>query len=188
MVALDSSSNQRSPLLTTEAVGIYTGSTLLSLQPVVAGRNEVVFSALAGTSYYIKTAPASVEAFSSPPVSRQFELAVRPQNDYFSNRVALSGGSISVTGDTAFASSEPNQPAVTNAGSRTLWWTWTAPASGWVKTSVEAGFPNALVFWKGEAFSNLVQVARLTNPRPTTARLARCDFSVARLITVHESR
>ncbi len=53
---------------------------------------------------------------------------VRPENDAFASRIALTGAFVTVTGTLANASSEPDEPS--GSGTATVWWSWTAPGSG----------------------------------------------------------
>jgi C1A family cysteine protease len=55
-----------------------------------------------------------------------------PPNDAFANRIALSGTSASAAGTNENATAEAGEPSHYGTGSpsRSVWWTWTAPASG----------------------------------------------------------
>ncbi len=85
-----------------------------------------------------------------------------PANDNFANRAALVGTNLSATGGTANATAQPGEPphAGTNAPAKSIWWTWTAPASGVVTLStVGSTFDTLLAVYTGEAVTNLTSVA-----------------------------
>ncbi|MGP8236222.1 MAG: immunoglobulin domain-containing protein, partial [Limisphaerales bacterium] len=85
-----------------------------------------------------------------------------PSNDDFTNRIPLSGVSLSAPGTTAYATleaGEPAYPGLTSGGS--VWWTWTAPANGTAYvgvTNTNAAF-QVLEAFTGNALTNLVSVA-----------------------------
>jgi hypothetical protein len=57
-----------------------------------------------------------------------------PANDRFAQAALLTGSSGSVSGSTELATSESGEPAHAGAAaSASLWWRWTAPATGTVK-------------------------------------------------------
>src|SRR3954454_24431175 len=83
--------------------------------------------------------------------------AAAPVNDTFANRVTISGGRVSVSADSTLATLEPGELVNTNSEQKTLWWTWTAPASGWVRVSREANFALSIIFWQGDSLSTLTR-------------------------------
>ncbi len=84
-----------------------------------------------------------------------------PPNDYFTNRAVLTGSSVTVQGNNAFATTEPGEPKIKgNAPFHSLWWGWTAASSGTLSLSTYAtSFPNLLAVYTGSSVSNLTQVA-----------------------------
>jgi hypothetical protein len=60
------------------------------------------------------------------------QLSPPPGNDDFANRVVLTGGSVSASGNNAGATVESGEPldAGFSYGGRSVWFTWTAPSSG----------------------------------------------------------
>jgi hypothetical protein len=63
------------------------------------------------------------------------QIAIRGANDEFSNRIALSGPNVSWDIDLAGATRSRGDPRVARLlddefDGVTLWWTWTAPATG----------------------------------------------------------
>ena len=92
-------------------------------------------------------------------------LDYRPPNDDFENREEIESLDTTVTGYTANASRQMNDPifGVESdfwiAPGNTLWWTWTAPADGAVKISathsIEAG---PIAVYQGESLIDLTRV------------------------------
>jgi hypothetical protein len=85
-------------------------------------------------------------------------------SDLFSNRVALVGTSLTVTGDLTGAALELGEPVHLNSANRSVWWTWTAPMDGIVTVRQAAIGPESLVFglgsdvFTGNALASLVLV------------------------------
>ena len=58
-------------------------------------------------------------------------IVVRPPNDNFTNRIVITGLDSTVTGSNVNATMEPGEPFhYASSGGKSVWWTWTAPASG----------------------------------------------------------
>lgn len=59
--------------------------------------------------------------------------AASPLNDSFAARTNLTGAAFPVAGTTVEATAEPGEPGPASGSSatRSIWWTWTAPATGW---------------------------------------------------------
>ncbi len=90
---------------------------------------------------------------SSPPVT----FHITPSNDDFTNRMVISGTWISLTNSAVAATFEINEPHHGGAyWERSLWWSWTAPVSGYV----ELEFPNEQFFgvYRGSFLTNLTEV------------------------------
>lgn len=85
---------------------------------------------------------------------------VRPENDSFTNRIALSGTNVAALGNNDGATAEPGEPLGSGGGLRwaTLWYSWTAPTNGVVylsATPTNRSF-NPLVFaFSGTALDSL---------------------------------
>jgi len=84
-----------------------------------------------------------------------------PPNDYFTNRTVLTGTSLTVQGNSTFATIEPGEPKIRgNPPFNSLWWSWTAANNGTLSLSTYASsFPNMLAVYTGSSISNLTQVA-----------------------------
>jgi uncharacterized repeat protein (TIGR01451 family) len=87
--------------------------------------------------------------------------AAQPTNDKFSNRIALTGSSGQTTGISSYASKEPGEPNhAGNAGGKSIWWKWTAPANG--QLSLDTGgstFATLLAVYTGSSVGALSGVA-----------------------------
>lgn len=96
--------------------------------------------------------------------------ADRPANDNFANRITLTGASVSTTGDSSYASAELGEPAHANVNpTNSIWWKWTAPASGPVRLSTAgSAFDTVLAVYTGTSnFNSLFQVAYGTDVSAT---------------------
>jgi C1A family cysteine protease len=122
--------------------------------------SRIVFEALAGTTYSLAVdgyAGATGEialALSQTPVAG-------PANDLFANRAALTGASASASGANHGAASEAGEPAHAGyAASRSVWWTWTAPAAGQVTIdTIGSDFDTLLAVYTGTTLNALTPVA-----------------------------
>src|SRR6185295_1538831 len=89
---------------------------------------------------------------------------VPPQaNDQFANRFSLSGVRPVTTGSTLGASKELAEPDFPDAvGGHSVWWTWTAPADGFVTVNCESGFPSEgrlMAVYMGDSLESLTRIA-----------------------------
>jgi len=91
--------------------------------------------------------------------------SARPANDDFSARVALTTQSGSATGTTRFASEQSGEPDhAANASAQSVWWQWTAPATG--QASINTGgsaISAAVAAYKGLAVNTLTSVVHNDN-------------------------
>ncbi len=128
---------------------VYTGNTLSNLNAVASGE-EVEFETVTGCTYAIAVSGAG-EATGVFPM--HLTLTRRPANDDFISRRRLvgDGSLITVQGDNSAATREPGEPAhgFDTGQFRSVWWTWTAPASG--TTRLRASAP--IGYWNGSYYS-----------------------------------
>jgi hypothetical protein len=119
---------------------VFTGSSLANVT-LVAGNSDdfslagdvrktskVKFTAVAGTTYKI-----SVFSFdaSRGKITLNWSLVPPPANDNFANAQIISGASGVVTQTNAGATKEQGEPNhANNPGGGSIWFRWTAPASG----------------------------------------------------------
>lgn len=82
-------------------------------------------------------------------------------NDRFAEAALLTGSSGSVSGSTELATSEPGEPAhAGSAASASLWWRWTAPATGSASFSTAgSGFDTVLAAYSGSVVDGLAALA-----------------------------
>jgi hypothetical protein len=149
-------------------LGIYTGSSVSNLTEVASdddsgGRltSRVDFSVIGGTEYQI-----AVDGFNGRAGSILLTLAfapppIPPVNDSFTNRLTLTGSSVSITTTNTAATLEPGEPLhADKTGGASVWWTWTAPTNGTVTlTTTNSDFDTLLAVYTGDSISNLVPVA-----------------------------
>jgi hypothetical protein len=134
-------------------LGVYEGSSLSLLEKVVPGKEgartdcgpggqQVTFRAVEGTTYEIRVdgnlspqPPAAVEG----AIAMQIATTPRPANDDFSNAQTVTAESlesgafyrVDVPGFNWNATKEEGEPAhAGDPGGASVWYSWTAPASG----------------------------------------------------------
>jgi Ca2+-binding RTX toxin-like protein len=138
-------------------LAVYTGA-LSELSAVAssddgAWGSEVSFRAAAGTVYQV-----AVDGFGGK--TGRYGLAWRqaPFNDNFAEAAELRGTSGIVTGSSQGATPEPGEPDEAQA---TVWYRWTAPASGLVSLDTAgSNFDTILNVYRGTSVPDLVRVAR----------------------------
>jgi hypothetical protein len=89
--------------------------------------------------------------------------ATPPTNDSFAvaTPLALTTGRAQVTGSTVLATRETGEPLhATSTGAHSIWWRWTAPASGGVSaTTLGSNFDTVLGVYTGTSVSALTRIA-----------------------------
>ena len=80
-----------------------------------------------------------------------------PPNDVFANRMRIVGASGSVSASNVRATKESGEPDhALNAGGKSVWWTWTAPATGTVTfETCGSSFNTLLALYTGTSLSAL---------------------------------
>ncbi len=88
-------------------------------------------------------------------------ILVPPPNDNFANRIPLVGSSNRVFATSLGASAEPGEPAHHgSAAFKSVWWTWTAPASDTVTIQTTgSSFDTTLAAYTGASLGSLVMRA-----------------------------
>ena len=152
-------------------VTLFTGNVLSSLTFVAFNDNNplsttndsrITVNVTAGTAYQIAV-DGSLGATGS--IALQLSLgpaATPPPNNNFANRITVTGDHFTnVTGDNTGATREPDEPFHADAlGGKSIWWSWTAPASGGVTlTTVGSIIDTVLGVYTGSSLANLVFVA-----------------------------
>ncbi len=89
--------------------------------------------------------------------SRCLHAQTPPDNDNFTNAIALSGSTFTAIGSNVGATKEPNEPDhAGNPGGMSVWWSWTAPADGYVTLSTAGSdFDTLLAVYTGTAVKRL---------------------------------
>jgi hypothetical protein len=133
-------------------VGVYVGSNLSQLERIAsasgAGNVVSVFKATAGTHYFI-----SVESPYSGDFVFRLRPATPPANDDHTNRIALTGADFTISGSNIDATREPTLAIDAIDSPASVWWRWTAPATGRYQASVES-----------QTFSPSLTIRNVTNP------------------------
>ncbi len=163
-------------------LGVYTGTAVNALTEVASDndhggkfRSRVAFHATAGTSYHI----AVGSGYTLNSTTFGIELNVLPSptqppaNDLFANASVISGATFTAMTSNAGATKEPGEPDhVGNAGGSSLWWRWTAPASGVVQVDTDgSGFDTLLAVYTGSAINALTVVTNDDNSGAGNASL-----------------
>lgn len=88
-------------------------------------------------------------------------ILVTPPNDDLARAIPLSGTSATANGSNVNATQEPREPQhAQKAGGKSVWWTWTAPQTGFVTLSTfGSGFDTLLGLYTGNSMGSLVEVA-----------------------------
>lgn len=134
-------------------LAVHTGASLATLDPVASGYYTATFLASAGTTYQIAVAGARSRF--------TLRLVPPPPNDDFANRTVIPSTPAEVEASFTGSTQEPGEPAFLRTwGTNSVWWSWTAPASGRVTVSVPALESVGLLgVYTGSALDALVEVA-----------------------------
>lgn len=145
-------------------LGIYTGTTLISLKPVAFynyGRDptyQLSFWASAGTNYHIA---ADGTRGASGSLSLNLARGIPPPNDDFASARILTGLSSTDTVDNRDSTLQPGEPDLGfyNGAGLTLWWGWTAPTNGNVLvTTTGSEYDTRLAVFTGDLLSSLTMI------------------------------
>ncbi|MEI8044085.1 MAG: hypothetical protein WCL11_21925, partial [Verrucomicrobiota bacterium] len=88
-----------------------------------------------------------------------------PDNDNFASRVLLGGEELTFVGQNRFATKEAGEPAVPGAGGNaSAWWSWTAPAGGYLTLQItESDFGAIVTAFAGDLLAHLTRLGGGTN-------------------------
>jgi hypothetical protein len=152
----------------------YTGTSVGALTPLASNddsggnlTSRVLFAVAAGTTYRF-----AVDGFNgaSGSVTVNWSLAgssggpssgPAPANDVFAAAGTLNGRSGTINATSVGAGKETGEPNhAGNAGGRSIWYAWTAPATATVTfDTIGSGFDTLLAAYTGSAVNALTQVA-----------------------------
>ncbi|HEX8054625.1 MAG TPA: hypothetical protein VF517_16685, partial [Thermoleophilaceae bacterium] len=117
----------------------FTGTELQSLSSVSAGSQRVSFYAVAGTTYTVRVA-ADIYVPMTGSYELRLDQVAAPANDDFAAPSTLEGASSTTTGTTVGATPQGCDPIELGNGSApSVWYSWTAPASGAVTLTTGDG-------------------------------------------------
>ena len=86
-------------------------------------------------------------------------VAAAPANDDFSNSILISGLTGTTTGSNVGATKETGEPNHYSAGGKSVWWQWTAPASGTAVIDTDGSdFDTLLAIYTGGAVNSLTLI------------------------------
>lgn len=182
-------------------LAVYTGNSMNGLVSVGANDDAVVldldndgtndtpfipasrltFRATSGTTYRIAVdghnagAGAAVGSVSL----HYYFAAAAPSNDAFASATMLSGPRGHFAGGNLGATREPGEPAHSiSAGGRSVWFQWTAPASGQVTfDTFGLHFDSVLAIYTGTTPGSLVPVVANDDVVPGIIQLSRASFA-----------
>ena len=144
-------------------LGVYTGTSVNALTVKATSDNNgtltssrVSFAVTAGTVYLV-----AVDGKGGASGALKLNWWLPPVNDAFASATAL-GGTVAIVGAGNVAASkqsgEPNHAG--NPGGRSVWFTWTAPASGAMTlATTDATYDTLLAVYRGSSVSALTPVA-----------------------------
>lgn len=94
-----------------------------------------------------------------------FRATAAPANDNFGNRITITGATATVTGTNIGATKESGEPQhAGNRGGHSVWWSWTAPASGTLTLdTLTSNFDTLLAVYTGNAVNALTAVKNGSN-------------------------
>lgn len=176
------------PALAFSGIGVYTGAgtTWASLTKVAdtAGPCKLKFPGTAGTTYKIQ-----VDFFEG---EGEFVLGLHlpqpPANDNFGSAQPLSGLPFSVPGSTIEATFEAGEPAAlgNSGGSRSVWYSWTAPSTGHVQLEgcpfeTQRGSAGNLTIgvYTGTTLAGLTKVVETNNCKVEFDAVAATSYKIA---------
>ncbi len=131
-------------------VNLVNGQAVSAATSALSVGNHVIGAVYAGDSSFLASSATTPQVVSAVVLS----------NDNFANRYTISGASVSAAGTSQGATRESGEPAYGgNTGGKSVWWTWTAPASGNVIIDTAgSNFDTLLGVFKGTAVNALTVV------------------------------
>ncbi len=163
-VSIDTSGSGFDTLL-----AVYTGSSVNALTPVASNddvskkdaTSKVTFTPVPGTAYQI-----AVDGYNKATGSITLHWSQNATaNDMFANAQAISGSGGLVSGANTYATKEPGEPNhAGNAGGASIWYAWTAPATGTATVGTAgSSFDTLLGIYTGNSVGSLTTIASNDN-------------------------
>jgi hypothetical protein len=119
-------------------------------------------AALAPANYLAEITVTSAGATNSPfTIPVNLTVLARPVNDDFANAITLPGATGTTNTTNIGATSQSGEPLhAGQPGSTSLWWKWTAPASGTATfDTLGSNFDTTLGIYTGSAVNSLAEIA-----------------------------
>jgi hypothetical protein len=149
-------------------LAVYTGAAVDSLSSVASniqsgsnGTSRLSLPVTAGTALQIAVDGLNGAA-GNAALTLDFNSCPEPtSNDALASATVLTGTSLTTQGDNFCATKEPGEPNhAGDAGGHSVWWTWTAPASGIVTVSTAGSdFDTLLAVYTGSTVDALSLLA-----------------------------
>lgn len=140
-------------------LAIYTGDSVGTLTEVGYGEflgDQAIFSAQSGTTYYV-----AVDGYNGAMGDITLNVNSQP-NDHFWNATNIPSDFVFAWGSNVKATRQRGEPRhAGNSGGASVWWRWTAPASGSVTllTWPLSDFNTLLAVYTGDSAEALTEVA-----------------------------
>jgi alpha-tubulin suppressor-like RCC1 family protein/subtilisin family serine protease len=148
-------------------LAVYTGTSVNALtevatndqDPTGGNTSRVMFNVTSGTTYRIAVDGVNNginTALGSVTLNFTLSTVVLPPNDLFVLRTNVTSATATLTGSNAGATAETGEPYHYSTANKSVWWSWTAPASGPVLMSVTGtGFTPVLAVYTGTTFATM---------------------------------
>ncbi len=146
------------------SVGADASTPFARSVPGLGVGNHLIYAVATDNFGRTATTLTNLAVFSADPLA----------NDNFVNRFPLNGAAVTVTGNNTGATTESGEPTGGGGNNRgaTLWWSWTAPASGTViMDTFDSVLNTVLGVYTGNAVNALNQVALNNNANGTEQSL-----------------
>jgi hypothetical protein len=167
-------------------LGVYTGDAMDAL--TVVGSNDdfsgltsrVEFFAAGGTTYRI-----ALDGFNGIAGNVTLNWTLGLGNDHFANCQVITGNAGSVNGNNSTSTEEAGEPNhAGKVGGRSLWYCWTAPASGEAAIhTLGSDFDTLLAVYTGTSLQALTPIASNDDISPPTEVRSGVIFNAAAGVT-----
>lgn len=143
-------------------VDVYEGDELAGLQRVATSDYRLTFGAESGTTYHL-----AISASHGVFIERTLNWfhASAPPNDDFADRTLLEGAPLSFLASNVGATKEPGESSLYQ---HSVWWEWTAPASGTFTIAWEGSPATVGEVFQGSAIDQLTGIGSRYGPGPLT--------------------
>ncbi|MCY2924072.1 MAG: hypothetical protein NT031_01295, partial [Planctomycetota bacterium] len=171
--------------------GLQTGSdTFLGYGSLVGSAWTLAASTAGltpGTYTYYAVATDSGNLVSSPASTSLAVTAAAPLNDNFAAATVLTGTAASATESTTGATRESGEPyPAGNVGGKSVWYSWTAPASGTVTVNTSgSNYDTLLAVYTGSSVSGLTAVASNDDAVPGYVLTSSVTFAAVKGTVYH---